>query len=518
MDGDIPVHALLISLQGLANRDQPRLYLEYPTHWQWEIVRPLETFLEKRHGSEVRPPRRERCRRRPRPYAEIRQGRRRLGQGRALLPHRRLHHRRRGGPRRRHADQLPLAAKHGLKPVVDLRGKFTGQTDAQIYQWAYDRYFEPLLARLLRRDGRPRRRRDAAGRRRLRHPPARLLHRPLGQPEAPRGTRPAQKNPRPARTSGEHRPRLAFLRQGHRGPAHHSSPATYGLKMEGLHNLPNVSFTCQFRSPRTSSSPTTTTSPATRSSRRRRRFTSPPCHRQHGHRHLDQARPRQDALRLAGHDELGKFSPAALQYFYESKSPNDYFIGGLSGPGYMYPNPSPPTSSPALMKEARELMASSTSTSSRSWTTPRADRHVGNADLTKEVVDRYYAAFPDVIGFINGYGPARTRDLRDTRPMLSELRLLHRSRRRPAPRWPPTSTSSSRSTPQAPLLPPHPRPRVQRRQQVIEVLKQLDGPSRSCPSMSSSSSPRASQTYTTRYQDPARQLNHDRKQPSSPAP
>jgi hypothetical protein len=46
MDGDIPVHALLISLQGLANRDQPRLYLEYPTHWQWEIVRPLEAFLE----------------------------------------------------------------------------------------------------------------------------------------------------------------------------------------------------------------------------------------------------------------------------------------------------------------------------------------------------------------------------------------------------------------------------------------------------------------------------------------
>src|SRR4051794_13558301 len=30
LDGDVPIHALLISLQGLANRDQPRLYLEYP--------------------------------------------------------------------------------------------------------------------------------------------------------------------------------------------------------------------------------------------------------------------------------------------------------------------------------------------------------------------------------------------------------------------------------------------------------------------------------------------------------
>ena len=49
MDGDVPVHALLISLQGLANRDAARLYLEYPKNWQWEIVHPLEGFLEKRH-------------------------------------------------------------------------------------------------------------------------------------------------------------------------------------------------------------------------------------------------------------------------------------------------------------------------------------------------------------------------------------------------------------------------------------------------------------------------------------
>jgi len=50
LDGDVPVHALLISLQGLANRGEPRIYLEYPKDWQWEIVRPLEGFLEKRHG------------------------------------------------------------------------------------------------------------------------------------------------------------------------------------------------------------------------------------------------------------------------------------------------------------------------------------------------------------------------------------------------------------------------------------------------------------------------------------
>src|SRR5262249_44846273 len=37
-------------------------------------------------------------------------------------------------------DLLPLATKHGLKPVADLRGQFTGQPDHVIYQWAYDKY------------------------------------------------------------------------------------------------------------------------------------------------------------------------------------------------------------------------------------------------------------------------------------------------------------------------------------------------------------------------------------------
>src|SRR5438105_13752056 len=46
LDGDVPLHALLISLQGLANRDYPRLYLEYPKNWQWEIVHPLDSFLD----------------------------------------------------------------------------------------------------------------------------------------------------------------------------------------------------------------------------------------------------------------------------------------------------------------------------------------------------------------------------------------------------------------------------------------------------------------------------------------
>src|SRR5690606_2778843 len=47
------------------------------------------------------------------------------------------------------------------------------------------------------------------------------------------------------------------------------------------------------------------------------------------------------------------------------------------------------------------------------------NRHVGNTDLPKDLVDRYYKEYPDVLGFINGYGTARTFDLRDGKPFIS---------------------------------------------------------------------------------------------------
>jgi len=126
LDGDVPVHSLLISLQGLANRDYPRLYLEYPKDWQWEIVHPLRDFLAKRHGVQWE----------------------RLGTDDADAALTRFAQYAKGcvvwdkSVRSSlivaftsagvedlvvvNEDLLPLAAQHGLKPVVDLRGKFTG--------------------------------------------------------------------------------------------------------------------------------------------------------------------------------------------------------------------------------------------------------------------------------------------------------------------------------------------------------------------------------------------------------
>jgi hypothetical protein len=112
-------------------------------------------------------------------------------------------------------------------------------------------------------------------------------------------------------------------------------------------------------------------------------------------------------------------NPPVLQYFYEDKSPNDYFIGGLSGPGYMYPKAIPAEKFPGLMAVGRNLMDRLDLRVLEIMDYSEGNRHVGNTDLPEELVAAYYREYPDVLGFINGYGTARTFDLRDTRPFIS---------------------------------------------------------------------------------------------------
>ena len=85
----------------------------------------------------------------------------------------------------------------------------------------------------------------------------------------------------------------------------------------------------------------------------------------------------------------------------------------------MYPNNIPKDRFQVLMDEAKEMMAILDEHVMEIMDNSVADGNVGTVDLWEETVDAYYEAFPDVIGFINGYGPARTRDLRGDQPMIS---------------------------------------------------------------------------------------------------
>ena len=418
LDGDLPLHALLISLQGLANRTEPRLYLEYPASWQWEIVHPLRDFLASRHGVQW-----DRLAVNDADDALARFARHAKGvvvwdkavrsslivaftiagvEDLVVV----------------NEDLLPLATRHGLRPVVDLRGRFTGQTDEQIYRWAYDQYFERC---------------------------SRDYYVVMG------GHAGAEMQPGIAdfgiqqraffsdlSANPRHPGELALLRTilSRQNPAsvvlgwhsyakdtegqHTTLVGNYGLIMEGLHNLPNVSFSSQI--------------PLT------------PDFRFANNHHVSPeatltAEPKvyvcavaTDAMGIGAWTKPGRgripytwqvlmnwawLNPPVLQYFYENKTPNDYFIGGLSGPGYMYPKAIPADKFPGLMAFGRDLMHRLDLRVLEIMDYSEGNRHVGNTDLPAELVGRYYDAFPDVLGFINGYGSARTFDLRDGKPFLS---------------------------------------------------------------------------------------------------
>src|SRR6187551_686499 len=139
VDGGLSEKVLLLSLQGLANRSSPQLYIIHPHDFQWEITEPLFDFYKRKHGVQ---------------FTEIKTADEALnrfssaakgyviwdpavpaslnvaftiaGLDDALVVT---------------PAQIPLVVARGLKPIDDLRGRYTGQTDAQIYTDAYNRYW-----------------------------------------------------------------------------------------------------------------------------------------------------------------------------------------------------------------------------------------------------------------------------------------------------------------------------------------------------------------------------------------
>lgn len=498
VDSGLPEKVLLLSLQGLANRNAPQLYVIHPRDYQWEITEPLFEFYERKHGVV---------------FTELKTAEEALthfagsakgyvvwepsvpatmnvaftiaGLDDALVVT---------------ADLIPVVEKHGLKKIDDLRGRYTGRTDAEIYTDAVARYWA-----------------------RCTHDSLMLMGGNVGAVRMPGmadwGVR--QKmffedlsaNPKQPDELALEKKLLSQLSPGGTVFGWHSYGkdteeqhttllSGYGLKMEGLHNLPNLSFNCQFG------------------------FTP-------GFKFTNTHHVARDAKLNAGpkvyisfvqSDSIGigvwtkpgrgklpfawqvtmnwtKFSPAALEYFHESATSNDYFIGGLSGPGYMYPNHIPADRFPLLMKEANDMMKVLDERVLEIMDNSAADGNLGNADLTKETVDRYYKAFPDVIGFINGYGPARTRDLRDTRPMISYEYYI--SPRRPREEVAADMNELIALNAKRPyFLLVHVR-ESNDVNSLVEVVKQLDGSPEVVPLDIFLKMAASDKTYTTRYQDPA---------------
>ncbi len=414
--GGMPEKAMLISLQGLANRDDARLYIIHPADFQWEITEPLYDFYKRKHGIH---------------FTEVRSTEEAL----------RLFSKYAKGyvvwdqevPTTSNVaftiaglkdavvvtgDLIPLVEKHGLKQIDDLRGRYTGQTHAEIYADAIDRYWDQCNRDKIMLMGGHRGRvmqpamADWGIREKM------FFHELSADPEEADEVALNRKLLEDLNVGA-----IVFGWHPYGKDTEEQSTmllSSYGLKMEGLHNLPNLSYNCQFS------------------------FTEGFKFTNNSNVGLDEKLVAEEKVYISfvQSDSIGigvwtkpgrgrlpfawqvtmnwtDFSPAALEYFHESATPNDYFIGGLSGPGYMYPNNIPKDRFKVLMKEARELMSLLDEHVMEIMDNSVADGNVGTVDLWKETVDAYYKAFPDVIGFINGYGPGRTYDLRDSRPMIS---------------------------------------------------------------------------------------------------
>ncbi|MEO6005108.1 MAG: GxGYxYP domain-containing protein [Opitutus sp.] len=498
VEGGLPEKVLLLSLQGLANRTAPQLYIVHPPEYQWEITGPLFEFYQRKHGVE---------------FTELKTADEALtrfssaakgyvvwdpavsatmnvaftiaGLEDALVVTPAL---------------IPMVEQHGLRLIDDLRGRYTGQTDAQIYTDAVNRYWARCThdsimlmgghAGATRMPGMA----DWGVRNRM------FFHDLSANPKHP------EELALEKRLFSELKP-LSIVFGWHSyakdtEEQHTTLLSTYGLKMEGLHNLPNLSFNCQFTF--TPGFKFTNTHHVARDAK----LTAEPK----VYLSFVQSdsigigvwtKPGRGKLPFAWQVTMNwtKFSPAALEYFHESATPNDYFIGGLSGPGYMYPNHIPADKFPLLMKEANELMEVLDERILEIMDNSAADGNVGNADLTKETVDRYYAAFPNVIGFINGYGPARTRDLRDTRPMISYDYYIDPRRPRDEVGADLNELIALNATRPYFLL-------VHVRESndvnsLVEIVKQLNGPVEVVPIDVFLKLAASKQTYETRFQNPA---------------
>jgi hypothetical protein len=196
--------------------------------------------------------------------------------------------------------------------------------------------------------------------------------------------------------------------------------SSLGHRVEGLHTLPNMSFSCQ-----------TPASPGFKFTNNHtvasgKAFTPG--------KKVYIALNQTDGMGLGAWFKPGRgdipcswevtlnwqwLAPSMLEFFHGMATPNDYFVGALSGPGYLYPKVVPREVLPQIVARTRELMQELDLNVLEIMDYSEGATVEGNTDLTKDVVDAYCAGMPEAIGFINGYAPSHTFGVRQGKPLVS---------------------------------------------------------------------------------------------------
>ncbi len=414
--GKLPEQAMLISLQGIANGDAPRLYFVYPPAWDFRFTPSvLEYYKNDRYYTFTELKTAEQA---LRTFRDALKGyvvwdkdvRTSLivaftvaGLEKAVVVS---------------EDLIPLVEKVGLKKVEDFRGRFTGLNDAQIYQWAYDRYWNRTNKEYIVWMG------GEHGE--IMKPGVADYGIKQGMFFNDLSTLPTdtEEYALAARLFAEMAPNSLVMGwhsyKKDKERDHVTLASSYGHRVEGLHTLPNMSFSTQIA--------------PTPGFVFKNNHNLEPGKTYTPGKKVYLAAIQTDCLGLGAWERPGRgaipyawevtmnwvwLAPAMMEYFYTQATPNDYFIGSLSGPGYMYPKAIPDDLRPPLIREAARLMKQLDLNVFEIMDYSEGATVEGNSELTKEVIDDYYENMPDAIGFVNGYAPSYSFTNRNGRPLIS---------------------------------------------------------------------------------------------------
>ena len=414
--GSLNWQAALISLQGIVNLDGPKLYFVYPDGWDFTFTPDVKDYLVKSRYytfTEIT---------KPEDAVKIfkdkiagyvvwdKNVRTSLivaftiaGIEKSIVID---------------ESQIPYLESLGIRLKYDLRNKFTGMNDAAIYQWAYDHFWQACSKDKIVWMG------GESGK--IMKPGVAdwgiqqnaffsdLSTKPTDTVEYALADRLLSEMSNMGMVFGWH----SYAKDLER---HHVTLCSkHGLRVEGLHTLPNLSFMSKVPG-------------------------APGFLYKNNHNIKKQSKPviankvyisciQTDCLGLGGWNRPGRgqipytwevtmnwswLAPAMLEYFYTQATPNDYFIGSLGGPGYVYPKAVPAEKRAWHIQEVKRLMDLLDLKIFEIMDYSEGSTIVGNSELTEEVVDQFIKGLPGLLGLANGYSPSFTFGMKKGVPILS---------------------------------------------------------------------------------------------------
>lgn len=415
IDEDLDKQAFLINLQGLANISGPNFYFIYPETWDftnsphifeylksgrhytfkklntWQQA--LKTFRENIQGyiiwdKQVR--------------TSLIVAFTLAGLERAVVVS---------------AEMVPEMEAAGLKQVHDFRGQFTGQNDYEIYQWAYEHYWDRCTKDLIIWMG--------GHHGKVMKPGIAdygIARQAFFQDLSTKPTD-VQEYELANTLLGELEP-MSMVMGWHsykkdKERDHVSLTSSYGHRVRGLHTAPNMSFISKV--------------PATPGFVFKNNHNVDPekayvpedkvyitCVQTDGVGLGAWTRPGRGEIPYAWVLEMTDYdlAPAILEFYYTQATANDYFLGGTVL-GYMYAKAIPPKFRPALLKAGQERLKQLDLCITQTMDYSEGATVEGNTELTRDVVENFYKYLPEVKGFFNGYAPAFTFAEKNQVPVVS---------------------------------------------------------------------------------------------------